>query len=202
MSKSEISLVLDYWLDECQEEPARCKSMSGLWYGGSPEVDKEISEKFSEVYERACSDSLSSWAETAEGALALVIVLDQFSRQIHRKTTLAFAQDPMARAIARRSVSTKLDHELSVPGRLFLYHPFQHSEYLEDQELGVQLAQSLLEECSPDWREYVEESLKYFIDHRDIIRRFGRFPHRNRVLNRESTQEELKFLESTSSYGQ
>lgn len=202
MNKSEIIQVLDYWLDGCHEEPAKCKSMSGLWYGGGLEVDKEISEKFGEVYERACSDSLSSWAETAEGALALVIVLDQFSRQIHRRTTLAFAQDPMARAIARRSVSTKLDRELSVPGRLFLYHPFQHSEYVEDQELGVQLTRSLLKECSSDWKEYVEESLKYFIDHREIIRRFGRFPHRNRVLERESTKEELEFLESSSSYGQ
>lgn len=202
MNDSAIEQVLDYWFDDCYEAPSKCEARSKIWYGGGPEADEEIEREFGELYKRACSDSLSSWAETADGALALVIVLDQFSRQIHRRTSLAFAQDSMARAIARRCVSTKLDRELSVPARLFLYHPFQHSEHIEDQVLGVRLTQRVLEECQSCWQEYVAESLKFFEDHRDIIERFGRFPHRNRVLGRESTPEELEFLGSSSNYGQ
>ena len=202
MDDSEISLVLDYWLGESHEGPEKCKEMSGLWYGGTPENDQEVVEKFGKIYERACSDALSSWAESADGALALVIVLDQFSRQIHRRTALAFAQDPMARAVAVRSVSLEFDLELSIPGRLFLYHPFQHSEYMKDQELGVSLTKNLLEECGPAWKDYVENSLTYFEDHRDIISKFGRFPHRNRVLERDSTPEEREFLKSSPSFGQ
>lgn len=202
MDDSEIGLVLDYWLGDSHEGPDKCKEMSGLWYGGTPENDREVVEKFGKIYERACSDALSSWAESADGALALVIVLDQFSRQIHRRTALAFAQDPMARAVAVRSVSLKFDLELSIPGRLFLYHPFQHSEYIEDQELGVSLTKHVLEECGPVWKDYVENSLTYFEDHRDIISKFGRFPHRNRALERDSTPEEREFLKSSSSFGQ
>ncbi len=202
MDDSGISLVLEYWLGDSHKGPDKCEEMSKLWYGGTPENDKEVIEKFGEIYEKACSDALSSWAESANGALALVIVLDQFSRQIHRRTALAFSQDLMARAVAVRSVSLKFDLELTVPGRLFLYHPFQHSEFIEDQELGVSLTKHLLEECDPGWKDYVENSLKYFEDHKDIISKFGRFPHRNRVLERDSTAEEQEFLESSSSYGQ
>ena len=202
LDDSGIRLVLDYWLGDSHESPDECKKMSNLWYAGTPENDKEVVEKFTGIYEKACSDSLSSWAESADGALALVIVLDQFSRQIHRRTPLAFSQDLMARAVAVRSVSQKFDLEMSVPGRLFLYHPFQHSEYIEDQELGVSLTKHLLEECDPVWTDYVENSLSYFVDHKEIISKFGRFPHRNQVLERESTPEELEFLESSSSYGQ
>lgn len=202
MEGSEIKLVLDYWLGNSHKGPDECEKMSKLWYGGTPENDKEVIENFAEIYEKACSDSLSSWAESSDGALALVIVLDQFSRQIHRRTALAFAQDLMARAVAVRSVSQKFDLEMSVPGRLFLYHPFQHSEFIEDQELGVSLTKHLLEECDSVWKDYVANSLEFFEDHKNIISKFGRFPHRNRVLERESTSEELEFLESSSSYGQ
>ena len=202
MDGTEIKLVLDYWLGNSHKGPDECERMSKLWYGGTAENDKEVIENFAEIYEKACSDSLSSWAESSDGALALVIVLDQFSRQIHRRTALAFAQDLMARAVAVRSVSQKFDLEMSVPGRLFLYHPFQHSEFIEDQELGVSLTQHLLEQCDPVWKDYVESSLEYFEDHKSIISKFGRFPHRNRILERESTPEELEFLESSSNYGQ
>lgn len=202
MSRAEYQQVLDFWFDDCHSDPAKCDEMAKLWYGGGPELDERVIEKFGKVYDRACSDSLSSWGKTAEGALALVIVLDQFSRQIHRSTPLAFAQDPMARAIAIRTVEHGLDEELSIPGRLFLYHPFQHSEFLDDQEYGVSVTEQLLSECPAMWQDYVKESLKYFEEHRDIIQEFGRFPHRNEILGRESTHKELEFMQSASSYGQ
>lgn len=202
MSDADYRQVLDFWLDDCHSDPVKCDEMSKLWYGGGPEYDKRVAEQFGEIYDRACSDSLSSWGNSAEGALALVIVLDQFSRQIHRSTPLAFAQDPMARAIAIRTVEHEMDKELSVPGRLFLYHPFQHSEFLNDQEYGVSVTEKLLSECPALWRDYVKGSLKYFEEHRDIIREFGRFPHRNKILERQSTPQELEFLQSASSYGQ
>lgn len=202
MIDPEIRSVLDYWLADSHKGPSECAEMSDLWYGGTPENDGEVVDRFGNIYERACSDSLSAWGESAEGALALVIVLDQFSRQIHRRTSLAFAQDHMARAVAVRSVSRKLNLELTVPGCLFLYHPFQHSEFIGDQDKGVALTKDLHENCGAEWKSYVENSLKYFQEHRDIIHQFGRFPHRNQVLERASTPEELKYLESSSSFGQ
>ena len=202
MSEISYHQVLDFWFEDCQSDPDKCNQMGSLWYGGGPEFDQQVASRFGDLYEKACFDALSSWGETAEGALALVIVLDQFSRQLHRSTPRAFSQDPMARAIAIRTVEHEMDKELSIPGRLFLYHPFQHSEFLDDQEYGVSITKRLLTECSDLWRDYVQGSLKYFEQHRDIIREFGRFPHRNQILGRESTPEELVFLESASRFGQ
>ena len=194
--------VLDFWFDDCHESPEKCKEQSKLWYASDEKLDEQVTLQFGDLYEKACLDSLSSWGETSEGALALVILLDQFSRQIHRKTSQAFSQDPMARAIAIRTVHRGLDKELSVPGRLFLYHPFQHSEFLADQEFGVEVCGQLLEECSPEWKDTVQNSIEFFEGHREVVRQFGRFPHRNEVLGRESTPDELKYLEDASRYGQ
>ena len=134
--------------------------------------------------------------------LDLVVLLDQFSRHVFRKTAQAFAQDPMARAIAYRSVNQEFDMELSVPERLFLYHPFHHSESLEDQDFGIQLVNKLLSACADEWEEHISESLDFFKGHREVIARFGRFPHRNEALGRTSTTEELDFLESAPRHGQ
>lgn len=194
--------VLNFWFADRDDDPDECKKQNRMWYGFDRQTDDEIRERFGMITERASLDLLTSWADKPHGALALVIVLDQFSRQIYRGTARAFTQDPLARAIAFRSIAKNFHHELSIPGQLFLFHPFQHSETLSDQELGVQMLEELLNDCDEKWREYVQNSLRFFSSHLEVIKKFGRFPHRNEILLRPSTPEELEYLKTSSRYGQ
>ncbi|HEY8374880.1 MAG TPA: DUF924 family protein [Nannocystis sp.] len=162
------------------------------WFVRSDAFDREICERFHEVYVDAAAGALDDWAKTPRGALALVILLDQFPRNMFRGTPAAFGSDAKAREIARAAVDAGLDDSLSQEERLFLYLPFEHSEDLADQERAVALIGALTENAT--WRDYA-------IRHRDIIARFGRFPHRNAILGRPSTAEEAEFLlEPNSSF--
>src|SRR5690606_14627036 len=127
----------------------------------------------------AARRELDHWAETAEGALALIILLDQFPRNCFRGTGHMFATDPLARHFARKAITAGHDKTIAEELRVFLYLPFEHSEDIEDQRLSVELTQSL-----------PKEYMKYAVEHLEIIERFGRFPHRNPALGRETTPEE------------
>ena len=132
----EQNLILRFWFGEDQYKPELVQQKQKIWYGGGEKIDLEIRENFGELYERATTETLLHWAESAQGALALVILLDQFSRNLFRGTAGAFAQDSMARAVAKRAFNLGLDREMSIPGRIFLLHPFHHSEELVDQLFG------------------------------------------------------------------
>lgn len=194
--------VLHYWFEGTEHDIERLQTRSKVWYSVSTERDEEIKREFGTLLQEIVSGQHRDWAQTSSGVLALVLVLDQFTRQIYRKKAEAFAHDAQAIVITYSAIGKGLDQEMSVSGRLFLYHPFQHSEKLKDQEFGVQVVRNLRNNCDEQWCEYVSESLRYFEEHCEIIRRFGRFPHRNEVLSRSSTPEELEFLQSASSYGQ
>jgi uncharacterized protein (DUF924 family) len=168
--------VLDFWFSP---------RVRPKWFVRSDELDQEIRDNFSELHARAAAGALDAWAATPRGALALAILLDQFPRNMFRGIAEAFASDPQARAVARAAIDAGLDHDLSQEERLFLYLPLEHSEDLADQERCVELMRALDEE--PTW-------LDYAVRHRDIIARFGRFPHRNAILGRVSTPEECEFL--------
>ncbi|MBZ5714686.1 DUF924 family protein [Nannocystis pusilla] len=155
------------------------------WFVRSDELDHEIRETFGELHARAAAGALDGWAASPRGALALVILLDQFPRNMFRGTAEAFASDAKAREIAKLALEAGLDHDLSQEERLFLYLPLEHSEDLADQERCVELMRALDE--TPLWHDYA-------VRHRDIIARFGRFPHRNAILGRDSTAEECEFL--------
>jgi uncharacterized protein (DUF924 family) len=131
--------------------------------------------------------TLQDWATSADGALALVVVLDQFSRNLHRNSPEAFATDPQARAVARDAIARGLDRALHPVQRIFLYLPFEHSEALADQDLSVALFEPLRLALG-------DSTVEHAYRHRDIIRRFGRFPHRNAVLGRASTPAEQRAL--------
>lgn len=197
-----IKQILDYWFGNVNASAEYFKERSDVWYKGGEEQDREIKDRFGQDLQNAILETNLHWAENSTGALALVVLLDQFSRHVFRKTVQAFAQDPLARAIAYRSVNQKFDHELSIPERLFLYHPFHHSESLEDQDFGIQLVSKMLGACQDEWEEHISESLDFFKGHREVIARFGRFPHRNVVLGRTSTSEELDFLKTAPRHGQ
>lgn len=194
--------VLHYWFDRAEHDIAKLQARGKIWYRISTERDDEIRRKFGTLLEEIANGQRRDWSQTSAGALALVLVLDQFTRQVYRKKAEAFAYDAQAIDITYSAIGRGLDQEMSVPGRLFFYHPFQHSEKLKDQEFGVQIVRNLLNHCEQRWHDYVSESLRFFEEHCEIVRRFGRFPHRNEVLQRTSTPEEVEFLRSATSYGQ
>ncbi|HET7883132.1 MAG TPA: DUF924 family protein [Acetobacteraceae bacterium] len=165
-----------------------------FWFAGDPATHREEWFQRTDAFDTACgrftaalrearSGAFDHWTATPRGTLALIILLDQFSRNLHRNSPEAFAADPKARDIARAAIAGAADQSLGPVERMFVYLPFEHSENLADQDYSVQLFTPL-----------GEDMVRYAEEHRDVIRRFGRFPHRNAALGRVSTQEELDYL--------
>jgi uncharacterized protein (DUF924 family) len=156
------------------------------WFKKDADFDKEIRERFFDTYEAAAAGKLSHWEQSAQGALALLILLDQFPRNMFRGDARAFTTDPLARAVAAGAIVRGFDSQVPKELQNFFYLPFEHSEDLADQERCI-----ALNKAAGDI-----ENLKWAEIHADIIRRFGRFPHRNAVLGRTTTSEENDFLNS------
>ncbi|WP_432211352.1 DUF924 family protein [Acinetobacter variabilis] len=167
--------ILDFWFSP-ETQPN--------WFVKSDQFDQSLKEKFGDILEQASKAELWSWRKNADGRLAEILVLDQFSRNIFRDTPRAFTQDSLALTLAQEAISQDLDKQLSPEQRSFLYMPFMHSESKLIHEFALKLFQRL---GNP-------ENLEYEIKHKIIIDRFGRYPHRNQILGRESTEEELSFL--------
>jgi uncharacterized protein (DUF924 family) len=168
--------VLHFWFDG---DPSRHRE---VWFERNLEFDQSCT-RFADALHAARHGAYDHWTATTRGTLALVILLDQFSRNLHRNSPEAFAADIKALAIARAAIARGVDRALGPVERMFLYMPFMHAENLADQDEGVRLFTSL-----------GEESVRYAIHHREVIRRFGRFPHRNAALGRVSTEEEAEYL--------
>ncbi len=167
--------VVGYWLT----------AGPGKWFKKNIAFDEAIRLKFESTHHRAARSEYDAWAATPDGALALLILLDQFPRNLYRNSAHAFATDPKARAIARAAIEAGFDREVDPALRNFFYLPFEHSEDMADQDYGL----ALVAEAG------VEDDLKWAGVHRDIIARFGRFPHRNHALGRVTTAEEQEFLD-------
>jgi len=189
--------ILSYWLGAVEEDPSWLPERLDFWFNASPEQDREIRERFGATWEAAAGDRLLTWLHRPRSALAVVIVLDQFSRNIHRGTARAFSQDAKAVAISRAGVHEGWHTQLTLPGRYFLYMPFMHAENDESQRLAIRHFQQLVAESPPAYKETMENAVQYAEHHKAIINRFGRFPHRNRVLGRTSTPEEESYLAET-----
>jgi uncharacterized protein (DUF924 family) len=155
------------------------------WFAANDAFDREIRARFLAAHEAAARGELAAWEEKPEDALALLILLDQFPRNIFRRSAHAFATDPLARRAAEQALARGFDRAVDKDLRLFFYLPFMHSEALADQDRSLRLLEALGD----------AEQKKYAVIHRDIIARFGRFPHRNRVLGRITTPEEKRFLD-------
>jgi uncharacterized protein (DUF924 family) len=154
------------------------------WFAKDEAFDAEITRRFLPVHEAAAAGKLDAWEETPEGVYALLILLDQFPRNMFRGSPRAFATDAQALAVAERAIARGFDDAYEAPERRFFYMPFMHSEELADQERCIALCAAAED----------PEGVKYAEVHRDIIRDFGRFPHRNEVLERDTTAEEKRFL--------
>lgn len=176
-----IDAVLSFWFGD-PEDPGYGENREA-WFKKDPDFDREIETRFGALIADGAAGRLDSMAESPEGAVALVIILDQFPRNIYRGDARAFAQDAKARAVAERAIAREFDASLMPVMRKFLYLPFEHSEDLADQDLALKLFTPL-----------GAEDLEWAEKHRNIIAEFGRFPHRNAALGRVSTPEEEAFL--------
>lgn len=181
MADALIGRILDYWFGE---------TVKPNWYASSQDFDRQVRDALLEPHERAAVGELDHWMGESGGCLALCILLDQVPRNVFRGTPRAFAIDKRARAVARHAVREGFDLQRSPEERVFLYLPFEHHEDLESQRLSVRLFRE---------RVGMAESIDYAERHLAIIERFGRFPHRNAVLGRRSTPEEVEFLKQPGS---
>jgi uncharacterized protein (DUF924 family) len=189
--------VLSYWFpeddifDADQEQFGR---QMQWWFQGGPEVDRQITERFAQVLEQARRGELDHWADTPRGRLALIVVLDQFSRNVYRGSALSYAQDEKALELAVEGIDAEMDRELSPMERIFFWMPLGHSEDLALHERIVRNQEEGTANAPPHLRAMAEFGISQARAARDVIARFGRHPHRNEILGRTSTPEELEYL--------
>jgi len=193
MAHWEWSDLVRDWFAETLDTPAAIEGRQSFWFKADPERDEALGRKYGPLVEQCASGRLYRWLEQPEGRLALVLALDQLPRNLFRGTARAFAYDTQTAAWCLAAVHTGQDRLLKPIQRVFLYMPLQHSEDLQAQETGVSLYERLAHE-NPDWPVFRKEFLAYAKVHRDIVTRFGRFPHRNQVLGRASTPAEQEYL--------
>jgi uncharacterized protein (DUF924 family) len=188
--------VLSYWFPEGfnEADPQTRRRQGERWMHGGPEVDREITERFGQALEQARRGELDHWAETPRGRLALIVVLDQFSRNVYRGSPLSYAQDEKALELALEGIDAGMDRELSFMERIFFWMPVGHSEDLALQERSVRHKEEEAADAPPHLRAMAEFGISQARAARDVIARFGRHPHRNEILGRESTPEELEYL--------
>jgi uncharacterized protein (DUF924 family) len=189
-SRARAESVLHFWF---AAEPGSEESvLQSRWFFPTPEFDSLCATRFLASYEDAAHGRLDDWKNEPRSCLALVLLFDQFPRNMFRGTARAFATDARARELTRHAVVSSFDRELSPIMQMFLYLPLEHSENLDDQSESVRLNSALVAE-NPGNPVYTEV-MEHAVQHREVIRRFGRFPGRNEALGRQSTQEEIDFL--------
>jgi uncharacterized protein (DUF924 family) len=194
--------LLDHWFGDGLSRGWPSESRQALWFGFNPEQDEDLRRRFGPLVDEAIDGGLGEWAESMPSLLALVLLLDQLSRNLFRRQARAFAGDARAEALVQAALAAGADKHLPLIGRVFFYMPLMHSESLASQEQCVRLFEALLEEAPPEHREAIADNLRFAQEHRDTVARFGRFPHRNAVLGRENTAEETEFLRDGPRYGQ
>jgi len=173
--------ILDFWFSD---------EVRKLWFKSTPEFDALLRERFEALCARAQQGELDGWLQSAEGCLALVIVLDQFPLNMFRGQAQSFASEAQSREVARLAIDKGFDRDLDPRSRAFLYMPFMHSEVFADQQLALQLF------AQPG----LEDNLRFARHHHDIVEKFGRFPHRNTALGRESSESEIEYLNSKEAF--
>ena len=197
-----IDAILAFWFREAALSAPQIDQRMDTWFGEDAVFDAMVQNEFADDVEQASDGKLDHWAHKPEGRLALILLLDQFRRNIHRGTAAAFARDKQALKLCVEGAMQKKDRGLTPIQRVFFYMPLQHAESLKVQEKGVQLFNKLAEAVSPTYRETFATIAQFAELHRDIIARFGRFPHRNKALGRNNTPEEDEYLADAPDFGQ
>jgi uncharacterized protein (DUF924 family) len=191
--------ILSFWFGELDAEGLAIADVQRRWFTKDEAFDAQLRDEFLADHRAIVAEEREHWLVDPRGRLAYVIVLDQFSRNMFRGTPAMFATDPQALRAAKGGIEKGADRALQPAERQFLYMPFMHSEALEDQKRCMELFTALREESEGRVRDMADYSIRYAVQHHDIIERFGRFPHRNAILGRASTPEETKFLEGPNS---
>lgn len=194
--------VLHFWLGDDPLADWPQPHRGDLWFKGGAEVDANIRTQFGPLVEAALTGGLADWEAQPLARLALILLLDQFSRNVYRGQARAFAGDARAQALSQRTLDAGEDAALPRAGRLFVYMPLMHAETLAQQNACVACFERLLAGAPEALKDILTDNLRYAVLHRDIVARFGRFPHRNAVLGRESTPQELEFLKDGPRFGQ
>jgi len=194
-----IEDVLSFWFGELDAEGRADDAHRASWWKKDPAFDTKILERFAATREAIIAGERDDWLTSPRGRLAYIIVLDQFSRNMHRDSADMYTADHLSVGATLAGVEAGDDKTFSCDERTFFYMPLMHSEALEDQEKCVELFSAFCEELEGKIKEGVEGNVKYAVIHRDIVKRFGRFPHRNQILDRASTDEEAEFLKQPGS---
>jgi uncharacterized protein (DUF924 family) len=189
-----IDAILSFWFKEQELSAPQIDRRMDIWFGEDPVFDHECKKEFAEDVRRASSGNLDHWASDPRGRLALILLLDQFRRNIYRNTADAFAMDKAALKLCVEGAMEKKDKGLTPIQRVFFYMPLQHAESIKVQAKSVQIYKRLAEAVSATYRETFETIAQFAELHHDIIEQFGRFPHRNKLLDRKNTPEENEYL--------
>lgn len=187
--------IIQFWFGTLKDASDLAEDKAKLWFASSKEFDKLVQDKFNKYLDLAVEGKLDYLKETPKGRLSLVILLDQFPRNIYREGPKAFAYDNKALSLALEGLERGVDKELYFIERTFFYMPFQHSEDIKIQELSLKTFDQLRKEVPSHLKETFDLQYQYALAHYDLIKEFGRFPHRNQMLNRPSTETELEFLQ-------
>ncbi len=203
MSKSDIQRVLDFWFSDSELDSPQLDSRMDRWFGASDALDDRIRREFGTLLENATTGQLDDWTETPKGRLALIILLDQFCRNVYRGTAQAFTHDKKALKIAIEGTMAGDHKQLNAVERMFFFMPLQHAESLKIQEKSVSIFNALAETVPGTLHETFLTAAQFAELHRDIVAEFGRFPHRNAVLGRKNSSAETAYLAGdTPSFGQ
>lgn len=188
--------ILNFWFGDLGRADLPSSDRTNLWFGESDKLKKEMTAIFENEYKAAISGKLNDWCKTPRGRLAVIILLDQFSRWAYRNTPNAFIQDKLAQKICIEGLQEKMDKSLTLIERVFFYMPLVHAEESGIQDQSIQLFQSLVSLSMTETTQVYQLFLAYAYAHFRVVKEFGRFPQRNQILGRESTEAEIAFLKS------
>ncbi len=194
--------VLDFWFGDGLQRDWPSQDRNELWFGGGPAQDDAIRQRFGPLVDEALNGGLTDWEAEPHARLALIVLLDQLSRNVHRGQRRAFDGDARAQRLSRLSLAHGMDATLTPAGCVFLYMPLMHAESLELQEECVARFKKLVDNSPAALRDKLANNLRFAMVHRDIVAQYGRFPHRNAVLGRDCTPEEDTFLKDGPRFGQ
>lgn len=195
--------IIEFWLGDATHSPDAVEAQTERWYAGGDALDREIKSRFGDLLAAAEKGELDAWRGDADGELALVILLDQFSRNVYRGTADVWKNDPLALEITQECVASGRHLELSLMERVFLYHAYHHAEDRQAQQACVDWYTQVYNEADDVWKEVLKGFLDYAGGHAAIVQEYGRFPHRNETLGRASTPAEVDYLSKNKQrYGQ
>ena len=191
--------IQEFWFGSDADDAVTAAKQAKLWWSKDDTLDAMIRQRFSATNQLALAETLDEWAVTGDGCLSLILLCDQFPRNMYRDSPAAFASDAKALALSKAGIASGFDRKLRAIQRVFFYLPFEHSELLADQDYAVSLFEQLATDANVAHQTIFDNFLNFALRHREVIRRFQRFPHRNKILGRDSTLEELAFLSQPGS---